>query len=196
VITRARNPVTLIGSAVVLILLFSAATGAAKFEPVLGAFLCGLLISASGLSYKRLEPLRVLVVSVFAPVFFALAGLRMDLTLLLEPSVLLAGVAVLTVAIGSKFFGAYLGARLSKMTHWESLALGAGLNARGVIEVIVASVGVKLGVLNTAAYTIVILVAIATSLMAPPLLRYAMARVEKTADELLHEDEPVSASQH
>jgi Kef-type K+ transport system membrane component KefB len=196
VITRARNQVTLIGSAVVLILLFSAATGAAKFEPVLGAFLCGLLISASGLSYKRLEPLRVLVVSVFAPVFFALAGLRMDLTLLLEPSVLLAGVAVLTVAIGSKFFGAYLGARLSKMTHWESLALGAGLNARGVIEVIVASVGVKLGVLNTAAYTIVILVAIATSLMAPPLLRYAMARVEKTADELLHEDEPVSASQH
>jgi predicted Kef-type K+ transport protein len=58
--------------------------------------------------------------------------------------------------------------------------------------VIVASVGVKLGVLNTAAYTIVILVAIATSLMAPPLLRYAMARVEKTADELLHEDEPES----
>lgn len=195
VITRARTPVTLIGAAVVLILLFSAATGAAKFEPVLGAFLCGLLISASGLSYKQLEPLRVLVVSVFAPVFFALAGLRMDLTLLLEPSVLLAGIAVLTVAIGSKFFGAYLGARLSKMTHWESLALGAGLNARGVIEVIVASVGVKLGVLNTAAYTIVILVAIATSLMAPPLLRYAMARVEKTADELLHEDEPVSASQ-
>jgi Kef-type K+ transport system membrane component KefB len=192
VITRARNPVTLIGAAVVLILLFSAATGAAKFEPVLGAFLCGLLISASGLSYKKLEPLRVLVVSVFAPVFFALAGLRMDLTLLLEPSVLLAGIVVLTVAIGSKFFGAYLGARLSKMTHWESLALGAGLNARGVIEVIVASVGVKLGVLNTAAYTIVILVAIATSLMAPPLLRYAMARVEKTADELLHEDEPES----
>jgi Kef-type K+ transport system membrane component KefB len=191
VITRAsRNPVTLIGAAVVLILLFSAATGAAKFEPVLGAFLCGLLISASGLSYKKLEPLRILVVSVFAPVFFALAGLRMDLTLLLEPSVLLAGIVVLTVAIGSKFFGAYLGARLSKMTHWESLALGAGLNARGVIEVIVASVGVKLGVLNTAAYTIVILVAIATSLMAPPLLRYAMARVEKTADELLHEDEP------
>lgn len=193
VITRAartNNPVTLIAATVVLILLFSAATGAAKFEPVLGAFLCGLLISASGLSYKKLEPLRVLVVSVFAPVFFALAGLRMDLTLLLEPSVLLAGVAVLTVAIGSKFFGAYLGARLSKMTHWESLALGAGLNARGVIEVIVASVGVKLGVLNTAAYTIVILVAIATSLMAPPLLRYAMARVEKTAEELLHEDEP------
>lgn len=195
VITRARNPVTLIGAAVVLILLFSAATGAAKFEPVLGAFLCGLLISASGLSYKKLEPLRILVVSVFAPVFFALAGLRMDLTLLLEPSVLLAGIAVLTVAIGSKFFGAYLGARLSKMSHWEALALGAGLNARGVIEVIVASVGVKLGVLNTAAYTIVILVAIATSLMAPPLLRYAMARVEKTAEELLHEDEPVSASQ-
>jgi Kef-type K+ transport system membrane component KefB len=186
---RAREPAVVIGAAVVLILLFSAATNAARFEAVLGAFVCGILISSCGLPAARLESLRAFVVAVLAPVFFAMAGLRMDLTLLLQPAVLLAGLAVLAVAVVSKFAGAYLGARLSRMTRWEALALGAGLNARGVIEVIVASVGVKLGVLNTAAYTIVVLVAIATSLMAPPLLRYAMNRVEQTVGESLL-DEP------
>jgi Kef-type K+ transport system membrane component KefB len=63
--------------------------------------------------------------------------------------------------------------------------VGAGLNARGVIEIIIATVGVRLGVLNTASYTVVVLVAVITSLMAPPLLRYAVARLEETDAERL-----------
>jgi Kef-type K+ transport system membrane component KefB len=57
------------------------------------------------------------------------------------------------------------------------------MNARGVVEVIVALVGLRLGVLNTATYTIIVLVAIVTSVMAPPLLRFAMARVEHHEEE-------------
>jgi predicted Kef-type K+ transport protein len=57
------------------------------------------------------------------------------------------------------------------------------MNARGVIEVIVAMTGLRLGVLNATAYTTIVLVAIVTSLMAPPLLRRAMDRVEHTAEE-------------
>jgi Kef-type K+ transport system membrane component KefB len=182
---RTREPTVLIGAAVVLIVLFAAGTHAMRFEAVLGAFLCGILISSCGLPKRHFEPLRTVVLSVFAPVFFAMAGLRMDLTRLIEPPVLLAALAVLGVAILGKFAGAYLGARLSRRNRWEALALGAGLNARGVIEVIVATVGVKLGVLNTAAYTIVVLVAIVTSWMAPPLLRWAMNRVRQTAEEQL-----------
>jgi Kef-type K+ transport system membrane component KefB len=96
---------------------------------------------------------------------------------------------VLTIAILGKFAGAYLGARLSRLGHWDSLAIGAGMNARGVVEVIVAMTGLRLGVLNTATYTIVVLVAIVTSLMAPPLLRLAMSRVEQSDDERLREIE-------
>lgn len=184
-VRRSSEPAVVIGAVVVLILLFAAGTHAAKFEAVLGAFLCGILISMSGLPARQLQPLRTIVLTVFAPVFFAMAGLKMDLTLLFKPEVLLAGIAVLLVAILGKFAGAYIGARLSRLNRWEALALGAGLNARGVIEVIVATVGVKLGVLNTAAYTIVVLVAIVTSLMAPPILRYAMNRVEQTSEEKL-----------
>lgn len=59
------------------------------------------------------------------------------------------------------------------------------MNARGVIEVIIAMVGLRLGVLSTQMYTIIVMVAIVTSLMAPPILRLAMNRVEPTTQERL-----------
>jgi Kef-type K+ transport system membrane component KefB len=174
---------------VILLLLGAAATQALKLEAVFGAFVCGIVISSCGtLNAARLAPLRTTVVSFLAPVFFATAGLRMDLTALAQPMVLLAGLGVLLAAIVGKFSGADLGARLSRLGRWEALAIGAGMNARGVIEVIIAMVGLRLGVLSTEMYTIIVLVAIVTSLMAPPLLRLTMARVELTAEERLREE--------
>ncbi len=128
-------------------------------------------------------PLRIVVMAVLAPIFFATVGLRVDLTALGEPRVLLAAVIVLAVAVFGKFAGVYAGARASRLTPWEALALGAGMNARGVIEIVVASVGVRLGVLSTETYTVIVLVAIVTSVMAPPILRRAMRQVEQTAAE-------------
>ncbi|MGW3363936.1 cation:proton antiporter [Streptosporangium canum] len=174
---------------VILVLLAAAATQAMKLEAVFGAFVCGIVISSCGtLNPARLAPLRTTVLSFLAPLFFATAGLRMDLTALAQPTVLLAGLGVLITAILGKFAGAYLGARLSRLGHWEALALGAGMNARGVIEVIIAMVGLRLGVLSAEMYTVIVLVAIVTSLMAPPILRLTMARVEQTAEERLREE--------
>jgi len=106
-----------------------------------------------------------------APIFLATAGLRMDLTALANRTVLLSALVVLAVAVIGKFAGAYLGGRLSRLPRRECLALGAGMNARGVVEVVVALAGLRLGVLTPATYTIIVLVAVVTSLMAPPLLR-------------------------
>lgn len=170
--------------AAVLILLAAAGTQALGLEAVFGAFLCGMLIGSGGESVRaRTAPLRTVVLAVLAPVFFATAGLRIDLRALAHPMILAAAAIVLCTAIVGKFAGAYLGARLSRLTRWEALALGAGMNARGVIEVIVAMVGLRLGILNTATYTIVVLVAVVTSIMAPPLLRIAMKRVDVTPEE-------------
>ena len=63
------------------------------------------------------------------------------------------------------------------------------MNARGVVEVVVALAGLRLGVLTTATYTIIVLVAIVTSLMTPPLLRRLMAGIDHTAEERLREKE-------
>ncbi|MFD0659892.1 cation:proton antiporter [Thermocatellispora tengchongensis] len=187
---RSEEPGPTVATAAVLILLASAGTHALGLEAVFGAFVCGILIGTAGkVDPSRLAPLRTVVLSGFAPIFFATAGLRMDLTALVRPEVLLAGLAVLAIAIIGKFLGAYAGARLSRLNRWEALALGAGLNARGVIEVVVAMVGLRLGILSVEAYTIVVLVAIVTSLMAPPILRMAMTRVEQTAEEEIRENE-------
>lgn len=171
---------------VCLVLLAAAATQALKLEAVIGAFLCGIIIkSCSTFDSAKLAPLNTTVMSVLAPIYFATAGLRMDLTALDKPTVLLVGIIVLAAAIAGKFAGAYAGARLSRLPHWEGMALGAGINSRGVVEVIVAMTGVQLGVLTQQMYTIIVLVAIVTSLMTPPLLRWTMARVEYTAEERL-----------
>lgn len=185
---RSTEPGPTIAVAAVGILLGGATTQALGMEPVFGAFVVGVLIGSSkALDPARLAPLRTIVLSVLAPIFLASAGLRMDLTSLVEPVTLYAALAALAVAILGKFAGAYLGARLSRLTHWEGLALGAGMNARGVVEVVVAMAGLRLGVLNVQSYTIVVLIAIVTSLMAPPLLRLAMTRIEHTAEERLRE---------
>ncbi|MFI9594964.1 cation:proton antiporter [Nonomuraea sp. NPDC052265] len=188
--TRSAEPGPAAAVAVVLVLLAAAGTHALGLEAILGAFVCGALIGRSGHADAAwLAPLRTIVLSVLAPLFFATAGLRMDLTLLAGPDVLAASGVVLGVAIVGKFLGAYLGALLSRMNAWEAFALGAGMNARGVIEVIVAMVGLRIGIIDTAMYTIVIVVAIVTSLMAPPILRVAMRRVELTAEERLRRAE-------
>lgn len=170
----------------VLILLSAAATQALHLEAVVGAFACGILVSSCrSLNRQQVAPLQTTVMSVLAPLFFATVGLRMDLAALAKPGVLAAGICILVVAVAGKFAGAYLGARLSRIGRWESFAIGAGMNARGVIEVIIAMVGLQLGVLSPDMFTIIVLVAIATSLMAPPLLRWSMRRVEHTAEEKL-----------
>ena len=177
-----------VATAVIIVLAGAAATHALGLEAVFGAFVGGILVGACRrVDLTRLAPLRTVVLGVLAPLFFATAGLRMDLTALRDPTTLLAAVVVLFIAIIGKFAGAYIGARASRLSAWEALALGSGMNARGVIEVVVAMVGLRLGVLSTATYTIVVLVAIVTSVMAPPVLRTAMRRIDQTAEEQLNE---------
>jgi K+:H+ antiporter len=181
---RSGEPGVSLAAVVILLLLSAVGTHALGLEPILGAFLTGILIGSSKrIDARWMTPLRTFVMAVLAPIFFATAGLRMDLTALARPAVLLSAVGVLAVAIVGKFAGAYLGARTGRLSHWEGLALGAGLNARGVIQVIVAIVGLRLGILNVEAYTVIILVAIVTSLMAPPVLRYAVGRLTVTSEE-------------
>jgi Kef-type K+ transport system membrane component KefB len=183
---RSKDPAPTIAVVSVAIMLSAAATQAMGFEGVFGAFVCGAALATCGaLDRKRIAALRSFVLAFLAPLFFATAGLRIDLTALRKPTVLMAALLILTLAIAGKFAGAYLGGRSSRLTRWESLALGAGMNARGVIEVVIAMVGLRLGVLSTETYTIIVLVAVITSVMAPPMLRYAMKRVEQTADEEL-----------
>jgi Kef-type K+ transport system membrane component KefB/nucleotide-binding universal stress UspA family protein len=168
----------------VLALLFGSLTHALNIEAVLGAFIVGILAGQVKRFHRSARHVfEVITLGVFAPIFFATSGLRVDLTALLDPTVMLVGLIVLGAAIVGKFAGAALGAKLSGLGKWEALSLGAGMNARGAIEIIVATIGLGLGVLTPEMYTIILLVAIVTSLMAPPILRVTLRRVPFTAEE-------------
>lgn len=171
-----------------LILVFALAFGAfaqsLNVEAVLGAFVVGIIFGQiRRVNHHIVHTLEVITLSVFAPVFFATAGTRVNLLALGDPQVLLIAVIVLTIAIGGKFVGAYLGAKWARLGKWEALSLGAGMNARGAVEIIIATIGLRLGVLSTEMFTIIVMVAIVTSLMAPPLLRVFLPRVPYTDEE-------------
>jgi Kef-type K+ transport system membrane component KefB len=163
-------------TAVLLVALASGAmTHAIGLEAVFGAFIAGIVLGRSRFHDSEVfAQLDGVTRSFFAPFFFATAGLRVDLGLLRDPEVLAWGVLVLAAASVSKGAGAYFGSRLAGLPRREGMALGVGLNARGAVEIVVATVGLSLGVLNPSSYAVVVLMAIVTSMMAPPLLRLVL----------------------
>jgi Kef-type K+ transport system membrane component KefB len=163
-------------TAVLLVALAAgAATHSLGLEAVFGAFIAGIVLGRSRYHDSDvIESIDGVTRSFFAPLFFATAGLRVDLGLLRDPVVLGWGAIVVAVASASKAGGAYLGSRFAGLPAREGLALGIGLNARGAVEIVVATVGLSLGVLNPQSYALVVLLAVITSMMAPPLLRWVL----------------------
>ena len=103
-------------------------------------------------------------------------GLDLDTTPTLgEGDALAWAGVVIVVAIVAKFAGAYFGARLAGQSNRAAAALGAGLNARGALEIVIASVGLTLGVFSETAYTVIVLVPLVTSVFAAVSLRIESA---------------------
>ncbi|MDB5596446.1 MAG: sodium/hydrogen exchanger [Hyphomicrobiales bacterium] len=145
---------------------------------VLGAFVAGILIGQSPILTKRIEEqLRGLIVALFAPVFFGLAGLGADLTILRDPSMILLTAGLVAVASFGKFAGAFIGGQIGGISRAESLALACGMNARGSTEVIVATIGLSIGALSESLYTMIVAMAVLTTMAMPPMLRWSLSRL-------------------
>ena len=150
----------------------------------LGAFVAGLLVGQAPILRRHIESqLRGFIFAFFSPVFFAVAGLGMDLRTLMDPTLLLFTGAIITAASIGKFSGALVGGWLGGLTTRESLAMATGLNARGSTEVIIASIGLTLGALSHELYTMIVAMAVLTTMAMPPTLRWMMARVPLREEE-------------
>jgi Kef-type K+ transport system membrane component KefB/nucleotide-binding universal stress UspA family protein len=182
-VRSADRLVTLI---VVLTLAWGAVTQALGLEAVLGAFVMGILFGQIPRVPEAVHHKLITVsLAIFTPIFFAVAGLKVNARALLEPRLLLITLLVIAVASGGKVAGTYLGARLiGRREHWTALSFGAGLNARGAMEIIIATIGLELGILSPDMFSIIVVMAMATSLMAPPALRWVLARVTPEEQEL------------
>jgi Kef-type K+ transport system membrane component KefB/nucleotide-binding universal stress UspA family protein len=145
---------------------------------VLGAFVAGVLVGESPILTKHIdEQIRGLIVALFMPVFFALSGLHADVTILRNPSLAVLALGLIAIASIGKFSGAFLGGKISGLTRGESLALGCAMNARGSTEVIVASIGLSMGVLSQNLFTLIVTMAVVTTTAMPPMLRWALKRL-------------------
>ncbi|MFY0536540.1 cation:proton antiporter [Nannocystis pusilla] len=153
-------------------------------EAVLGAFAVGILAGQAPRFRREVgHTLEVVTASFLAPIFFASAGVKVDLARLANQEVALVGLGVLGLACACKITGVYVGAAFARLSHWERLAMGFGMNARGAMEIVVATVGLGLGILTIELYSIIVMVAIVTSMMAPPMLRWALSRVKMGESE-------------
>ncbi|MFL6835783.1 MAG: cation:proton antiporter [Bradyrhizobium sp.] len=151
---------------------------------VLGAFVAGILVGESPILTRQIdERLRGLISSFFMPVFFGLAGLSADLSVLRDPDLLmLTGLLVVIASVG-KFGGAFVGGTVGGLNSRESIALASGMNARGSTEVIIATIGLSIGVLSQNLFTMIVTMAIVTTMAMPPMLRAALAKLPMSKEE-------------
>jgi nucleotide-binding universal stress UspA family protein len=127
--------------------------------------------------------LRGLIVALLMPVFFGMAGLSANLDVLADPSMLILSGLLIAIASIGKFSGAFLGGAVGGLTWRECLALGWGMNARGSTEVIVATIGLSTGALSQSLFTMILAMAVVTTMAMPPMLRWSLARVPMRPEE-------------
>ncbi len=169
--------------ALLLIITFTcaAATEWIGIHAVFGAFIAGTMFrQIPHLDQGTIHKLESFVFAVLAPVFFGIVGLKVDLWALGGGSWL--GI-VLAVACLGKLVGCTVGSIWGGLRFWEGFSIAVAMNARGAMELVVATIGLSLGILNQEMFSIIVVVAVATSFAAPLGLRLTMRKVRMTAEE-------------
>lgn len=165
-------------------LLSCVATEWLGLHAIFGAFLFGAVMPKTGtadvLRVEILERLEQVSVLLLLPVFFVLSGLRVDLSTIGGTGLLELG-AILAVAIGGKFAGAYAAARLHRVPSRQSGALAILMNTRGLTEIVILTVGLQLGLIDQRVFSMMVVMALVTTAMAGPLLAlvYPQRRIEQ-----------------
>jgi len=159
--------------ALILVFVFASAliTEVIGIHALFGAFLAGVVMPATaGVRSMLKAKLETLSLVVLLPLFFAFTGLRMQITMLNDwQSWLLCGL-VIVVAIAGKLGGSMFMARWTGMGWRDSFSLGVLMNTRGLVELIVLSIGYDLGILSARTFAMLVLMALVTTFMTGPLL--------------------------
>jgi len=138
-----------------------------------GAFLAGVVMPRHDeLSEELSGKFEALVVVLLLPIYFALTGLRSSIFLITGARMWLYAAAIIALAVAGKLGGSLLSARLNGMTWRESAAIGVLMNTRGLVELVILNIGLDLGILSPALFSIMVLMALVTTLMTTPLLRW------------------------
>ncbi|MEH3104258.1 MAG: cation:proton antiporter [Sphingomonas phyllosphaerae] len=172
------------GIALMLFLLAAFAMDAVGMHAVFGGFLLGVAMPrgafAEGLR-RQLEPMTVLLL---LPCFFTFSGLNTQLALVADPALLVVTLVVLAASIVAKGGACWAAARLTGQDNATALGVGALMNARGLMELIIINIGLARGIIGPALFSMLVLMAIATTLMTSPLFEFVYGRRARARGEL------------
>ena len=151
---------------------------------VFGGFLLGTVMPRGKFATELRTQLEPFAVIVLLPMFFTFSGLNTQLTMINNPELILIAVAVLIGSIAAKGGACYLAARLCGQDNRTALGIGALMNARGLMELIIINIGLQKGVIGPGLFSMLVLMAIVTTLMASPLFEYVYGKRARETGEL------------
>ncbi len=146
-------------------------TDSIQIYAVFGAFLTGLAMPRGKFAAELHRHLYPLTTALLLPCFFVYSGLNTKVDLLNTPALWLLAVVVLIAATVGKGLACYAAARWHGETHREAAAIGALMNARGLMELIILNIGLVRGIIEPALFTVMVLMAVVTTLMATPIFQ-------------------------
>ncbi len=173
-------------SAFALVLLFVIAfasfSEALGMQFVVGAFFGSMLLSYEVLGKEKFQEVQKtasdITMGFLGPIFFAAIGLEFDGASLRDWKLV---AAILAAAFAGKILGGYLGGRLARLTTQESWAIGIGLNGRGIMELVIANIALSNGFIGQQLFTILVLMAVVTTMVTPFLLKRAYDRLPEVS---------------
>jgi nucleotide-binding universal stress UspA family protein len=170
---QGRLSQTVVAVIFLAVLASAATTEWIGIHAMFGAFLMGFIMPKGTQFVRHLgEKLEDFTVVLLLPIFFAYAGLRTRLGLLNDPGLWVQAALVIGVACLGKFGSGAVAARLTGMGWRESAALGILMNTRGLVELVILTVGLQLGVISETVFTIMVIMALFTTFITTPLLHW------------------------
>ena len=161
---------------------------------VFGGFLIGTAMPRGAFAERVKAALEPLTLAFLLPVFFAYSGLNTQLTIVNTPQLLWLALVVLAASVFAKFFACWAAARVAGMDNGSALAIGSLMNARGLTELVIINIGLQAGIIGPALFSILVLMAILTTLMASPLFEACYGRGARARGELPPLQQPRSGT--
>ena len=138
-----------------------------------GAFLAGAIMPRHHeLSRELLRRCEALIVTLLLPLYFAFTGLRSSVFLISGARMWFYCAMIIALAIIGKLLGSLIAARINGMSWREATAVGVLMNTRGLVELVILNIGLDLGVLSPALFSIMVLMALVTTFMTSPLISW------------------------
>lgn len=187
---------SLLGVTLILFALAALGMDWAGIHAVFGGFLLGTVMPRGIFTRELRRVLEPVTVVMLLPIFFTFSGLNTQMSLLADPSLFLIAGGILVASIAAKGIACWGAARLTGQDNPTAMAIGALMNARGLMELIIINIGLQRGIITPALFSILVLMAIVTTLMASPLFELVYgrkARAEGALGELgVDQDAPAA----